>query len=104
MEFVSFAFHGFGMTHMDTPAHVIWNDRLYNNVPSSAVDSTNGATAFPVTNLPDGVFARAFLIDIPQVFGIPWLNPLRQWITQDMISTAIAKCNITVHIWNFLQL
>lgn len=96
MEFVSFAFHGFGMTHMDTPAHVIWNDQLYNGVPSSQVDSQNGATIFPITNLPDGVFSRAFLIDIPRVLGVSWLQPQRQWITQDMIDAAVAKCNITV--------
>ena len=31
-----FTYHGYGVSHMDSLCHFLWNDRLYNDIPPSA--------------------------------------------------------------------
>lgn len=63
-------------TQWDGLAHVWWDDdRLYNGVPASTVNST-GATVLGIEHLAKkGVASRGILLDLPRYFRVPTLAP-----------------------------
>jgi kynurenine formamidase len=72
-EFIGMVFHGYTITHVDTPAHYFWNGRLYNGRSCNLVTSREGAQVEAVDLLRDGVVSRGVLLDVAAVKG-RWLG------------------------------
>jgi len=72
-EFIGMVFHGYTITHVDTPAHYFWRGRLYNGRSCNLVTSREGATVESVDLLRDGVVSRGVLLDIAALRG-RWLE------------------------------
>ena len=74
-EFVGMVFHGYTITHVDTPAHYFWEGKLYNGRSCTLVTSREGATVESVDLLHDGVVSRGVLLDVARTRSIPWMEP-----------------------------
>jgi kynurenine formamidase len=72
-EFIGMVFHGYTITHVDTPAHYFWNGRLYNGRSCNLITSREGAQVEAVDLLRDGVVGRGVLLDVAAVKG-RWLE------------------------------
>ena len=72
-EFIGMVFHGYTITHVDTPAHYFWQGRLYNGRSCNLVTSREGAQVESVDLLRDGVVSRGVLLDIAALRG-RWLR------------------------------
>ena len=68
------AYHGYGHTHLDALCHIVHNGKMYNGVPASVV-TAKGAGKLSVFGLRNGIFARGVLMDIPELKGVPYLEP-----------------------------
>jgi len=66
-------FHGYSITHVDTPAHYFWNGRIYNGRSCNLITSREGAQVESVDLLRDGVVSRGVLLDIAALRG-RWLS------------------------------
>ena len=73
-DFIGISFHGYTITHIDTPAHQFWNQKMYNGRPASMVTAEQGATAGGVDVVQNGVVTRGVLLDIAQLRGKEWLE------------------------------
>jgi len=74
MDRYSQVFHGMGITHLDALCHMFHGDTLYNGFPRRSVTEA-GAQKLDVTQMKDGIFTRAILMDIPRLKGRPYLEP-----------------------------
>ena len=68
------AYHGYGHTHMDALCHIVHQGKMFNGVPESAVTAA-GASKLSVMGIRNGIFARGVLMDIPELKGVPYLEP-----------------------------
>jgi kynurenine formamidase len=66
-------FHGYTITHVDTPAHYFWEGRLYNGRSCNLVTSREGAQVEAVDLARDGVVGRGVLLDVATLRG-RWLG------------------------------
>src|SRR5713101_6656386 len=74
-----FRYHGTFITHEDALCHYTYNDRVYNDRP------LNTKACFPdIDNLKDGIVTRGFLIDIPRLKGVPYLEPEVAVLSKDI--------------------
>lgn len=67
-------FHGWAYSHIDALSHTVWRNKMYNNVSVDALSST-GAKRLGIQTMSAGIVARAVLVDMPTLLGIPYLNP-----------------------------
>jgi kynurenine formamidase len=72
-EFIGMVFHGYTITHVDTPAHYFWNGQIYNGRSCNLITSREGAQVESVDLLRDGVVNRGVLLDVAAVRG-RWLG------------------------------
>ncbi len=72
-EFIGMVFHGYTITHVDTPAHYFWNGRIYNGRSGNLITSREGAQVESVDLLRDGVVSRGVLLDVAALKG-RWLG------------------------------
>ena len=72
-EFIGMVFHGYTITHIDTPAHYFWDGRMYNGRSCNLITSREGAQVEAVDLLRDGVVSRGVLLDVAAVKG-RWLE------------------------------
>jgi kynurenine formamidase len=72
-EFIGMVFHGYTITHVDTPAHYFWQGKLYNGRSCNLVTSREGAQVESVELLREGVVSRGVLLDIAALRG-RWLE------------------------------
>ncbi|HEU5323938.1 MAG TPA: cyclase family protein [Methylomirabilota bacterium] len=72
-EFIGMVFHGYTITHVDTPAHYFWQGHIYNGRPCSLITSREGAQVESVELLKDGVVTRGVLLDVAALRG-RWLD------------------------------
>jgi kynurenine formamidase len=68
------AHHGLAHTHMDALCHFFWRDQMYNGTPRAVV-TAKGATRLSIHGLKGGIYTRGVLMDIPELRGLPWLEP-----------------------------
>jgi kynurenine formamidase len=73
-EYIGMVFHGKRITHLDAPAHFVYDRRLYNGYPAELVSSLFGATKLAVTACADGIVTRGVLLDIAALRGLDWLE------------------------------
>jgi kynurenine formamidase len=83
-EFIGMVFHGYTVTHVDTPAHFFWDGRLYNGRSCNLITSREGATVEAVELLHDGVVSRGVLLDVARTRGVPWLEPGEGVMPEDL--------------------
>jgi kynurenine formamidase len=74
-EYIGMVFHGYGITHLDSLAHMFWDGKMYNGYPAEWVTSRLGATRLDVTSGRTGIVTRGVLVDVPRHRGVPWLEP-----------------------------
>jgi len=82
-EFIGMVFHGYTITHVDTPAHYFWNGKIYNGRSCNLVTSREGAQVESVDLLRDGVVSRGVLLDVAAVKG-RWLGPGEGVMPEDL--------------------
>ena len=66
--------HGNVDSHIDALCHVVFDGRLYNDVPVGAL-TAGGAQELSIDIAHDGVVGRGVLLDITRSRGQPWLEP-----------------------------
>lgn len=71
-EFIGMVFHGYTITHVDTPAHYFWQGKIYNGRSANLITAREGARVESVDLLHDGVVSRGVLLDIAALKG-RWL-------------------------------
>jgi len=69
-DYFGMVFHGHTITHIDSLAHFMWDGRLYNGVPSTAVKTKEGATSHSIDVAHPGIVTRGVLIDAPMLRGL----------------------------------
>jgi kynurenine formamidase len=79
--------HGNADTHIDALCHVIYQARLYNDVPAETVRAT-GASELSIEVARNGIVGRGVLLDIPRLRGVPWLEPGDHVTAADLIGAA----------------
>ena len=78
-----FTYHGYGVSHIDSLCHFIWNDRLYNDVPPSA-STPEGCGRLGIQNLKQGIVTRGILLDFPRLKDVPYLEPRTPIYVEDI--------------------
>ena len=73
-EFIGLVFHGYTVTHIDTPAHFFWEGKLYNGRSCNLITAREGATVEAVELLHDGVVSRGVLLDVARTRGVSWFE------------------------------
>jgi kynurenine formamidase len=68
------AYHGYGHTHMDALCHIVHDGKMFNSVSVETV-TAKGADKLSVMGMRNGIFARGVLMDIPELKGVPFLEP-----------------------------
>jgi kynurenine formamidase len=89
-EFIGMVFHGYTITHIDTPAHYFWNGRMYNGRSCNLVTSREGAQAEAVDLLRDGVVTRGVLLDVAGLKG-RWLEAGEGVLPEDLEAAETAQ-------------
>jgi kynurenine formamidase len=82
-EFIGMVFHGYTITHVDTPAHYFWQGRIYNGRSCNLITSREGAQVESVDLLKDGVVSRGVLLDVAALRG-GWLGPGEGVMPEDL--------------------
>jgi len=73
-EFIGMVFHGYTVTHVDTPAHFFWDGKIYNGRSCNLITAREGATVEAVELLHDGVVSRGVLLDVARTRGVSWFE------------------------------
>lgn len=69
----SVKYHGFTQTHMDGLCHLFYRKKMYNGFSADTI-TPHGATKLGVQNFRAGVFTKAVLVDLPELFGVKYLQ------------------------------
>ena len=89
-EFIGMVFHGYTITHVDTPAHYFWQGKIYNGRSCNLITSREGAQVESVDLLRDGVVSRGVLLDVAAVRG-RWLGAGEGVMPEDLESAERAQ-------------
>ena len=73
-DFMGISPHGLTITHLDSLCHYLWNGKMYNGRPSTAVTAQNKAIAGGIENADKGFVTRGVLLDIAGHQGRNWLD------------------------------
>jgi kynurenine formamidase len=76
--------HGDVNTHLDALCHVIYDGTMHGGVPAADALSPDGASALSVDLVRDGIVGRGVLLDIPGLYGLPWLEPGTDVTAEDL--------------------
>ncbi|WP_406177474.1 cyclase family protein [Streptomyces sp. NBC_00996] len=82
--------HGDADSHLDALCHVMFDGELYDGVPASTV-TPDGAGALTLDLVRDGIVGRGVLLDIPRLWGVPWLDPGDQVTADDLVAAEAAQ-------------
>jgi len=88
--------HGNADSHIDALCHVIYQARLYNDVPADTVGAT-GAAELSIQVARNGIVGRGVLLDIPRLRGTPWLE-LGSDSNNDTCPSAAERVEFPVHV------
>jgi kynurenine formamidase len=86
--------HGNADSHIDALCHVMYQGRLYNDVPATAV-GPHGAAELSIEVARDGIAGRGVLLDIPRLRGVRWLEP-GDHVTEDDLAGAARAQQVTI--------
>lgn len=74
-------------TQWDALAHVHYDDLLYNGFPATAV-SPHGARHCGIDRIGPGPIGRGVLLDLPRSHDVPWIEPGRAIMPEDLDKAA----------------
>ena len=77
--------HGDADSHIDALCHVIYDDKLYNDVSVETL-TPDGASALTIDVAHDGIVGRGVLLDVPRVRGVSWLEPSDHVTLDDLVA------------------
>lgn len=69
------SYHGYAHSHLDALCHILYKDQTYNGYARATVNTDKGCTRLGIDTLKQGVVVRGLLLDIPQLKGLPYLEP-----------------------------
>lgn len=83
-------------THVDTLAHVSYDDRIWNGFPADSVTRDRGATVCGAETL-GPIVTRALLVDLPRVRGLDRLDEIDPGfaVTGDHLDEALDAAGLT---------
>ena len=99
-EFIGMVFHGYTITHVDTPAHYFWQGKIYNGRSANLITSREGAQVESVELLRDGVVSRGVLLDVAELRG-RWLGSGEGVMPEDLEAAERAQ-NVRVEAGDIL--
>jgi hypothetical protein len=74
LDYVGFAPHRSGLTHVDGLTHVFFEGRAYNGRWAVDITHAAGMSFGSVHAQRGGIFTRAVLLDVAAARGVPWLE------------------------------
>jgi kynurenine formamidase len=74
-DWFAMGIHGYDSTHLDSPAHIVWNGTLFNGIDAGQISTSRGALSCSVDLAVDGIIGQGILVDGPAIKGRPWLEP-----------------------------
>ena len=78
-------FHGAGLSHVDSLAHIFDNGVAYNGyAPADNVMLTTGPAKSSIHVMKTGIMTRGILIDIPRLKGLEYLEPGTRIYPEDL--------------------
>jgi kynurenine formamidase len=91
VEQLTIRFHGRYMTHLDAPAHVFWDDMMYNGRPASDVTESRGAESNDVLGAGDGIITRGVLLDIARLRGVDALPAGEAIMPEELTAAEVSQ-------------
>ena len=76
-------YHGFTQTHLDALCHLFYEGRMFNGFSQNDV-TDKGAARLSVINLKNGILTRGVLVDLPSLFGVPYLKGPKPVYAEDL--------------------
>jgi kynurenine formamidase len=73
MDEYSVRYHGFTQTHLDALCHLIYKGKMYNGYSQKEV-TPRGSRKLSIIHIKDGIFTRCVLMDLPELFGVRYLE------------------------------
>ena len=95
IDYIGMIFHGYSVSHIDSPAHFFWEGKMFNGIPSHYVSTNLGATAGSVELVREGLITRGVLIDVPMLRNIDWLERGTGVMPEDILE-AEKQCGFTI--------
>jgi kynurenine formamidase len=74
-DWLGMAFHGHGITHLDSLGHFFWDGKMYNGRSAGVVTAAGGVGFGSIEPACHGLVSRGVLLDIPGVRGEEYLQP-----------------------------
>lgn len=65
--------HG-SMTHLDSPAHIGWDDHFYNGYTKEEVFGEHGVEKLSIHQAREGIVTRGVLLDVAAARGVEWIE------------------------------
>lgn len=78
-------YHGYAHTHLDSLCHMFYRGKMFNGF-SQQDTTTEGAANLDIHNLKAGIFTRGVLFDIPELKGVPYLEPGTPIYPEDLLA------------------
>ena len=76
--------HGPGTTHLDSFAHMFFDGKMWNGYSRNLVSKQGGAAKVSILTMKNGIVTRGVLYDIPQLKGVPYLEPGTRIFPEDL--------------------
>ena len=68
---LSISYHGYAHTHVDALNHIFYRGQAYNGYSSESVIDQD-APRLGIDQMSEEIATRAVLVDLPELFGVPW--------------------------------
>ena len=80
---LSISYHGYAHTHVDALNHIFYRGQAYNGYSSESVIDPD-APRLGIDQMSEGIATRAVLVDLPELFGVPYLEPGHAILAEDL--------------------
>jgi kynurenine formamidase len=94
LDHIGMNVHGNADTHLDALCHVIYDGKLYNDMPADTV-TDSGALDLSVGVTAQGIVGRGVLLDVPKTREVLWLEP-GDHVTADDLANAEKSQDVQV--------
>jgi len=94
-EQISFVFHGYTITHLDSLSHFSWKGKMYNNRSCNLVSISQGSKKNSIESLKNGILTRGVLLDIAELKSKQWLEN-GEPVTREDLENAEKKFQVKV--------
>ncbi len=102
-DYFGLIFHGHAITHIDSLAHFMWDGCLYNGVPSTRVNTPEGATSHSIEVAHPGIATRGVLVDAAMLRGVEVVER-GDGVGLDDVERAEAQCGFKIGAGDVLLL